>query len=79
MVTRTIVAYGFAVDTGDGVGTAALFTDDAVFDVDRDSYCEDAPTSSPCCSSVVADRPAHQPGAPEPRGTAEPGPGVPVR
>jgi ketosteroid isomerase-like protein len=33
-VTRTIVAYGFAVDTGDGEGTGALFTEDAVFDVD---------------------------------------------
>jgi hypothetical protein len=33
-VTRTIVAYGFAVDSGDGPATGALFTDDAVFDVD---------------------------------------------
>jgi ketosteroid isomerase-like protein len=33
-VTRTIVAYGFAVDTGDGASTGALFTEDAVFDVD---------------------------------------------
>jgi uncharacterized protein (TIGR02246 family) len=35
-VTRTIVAYGFAVDSGDGSATANLFTDDAVFDVDGD-------------------------------------------
>ena len=33
-VTRTIVGYGFAVDTGDGPATGALFTEDAVFDVD---------------------------------------------
>jgi ketosteroid isomerase-like protein len=34
-VTRTIVAYGFAVDTGDASATGALFTDAAVFDVDE--------------------------------------------
>jgi ketosteroid isomerase-like protein len=34
-ITRTIVAYGFAVDTGDATATGALFTDDAVFDVDE--------------------------------------------
>jgi ketosteroid isomerase-like protein len=33
-VTRTIVEYGFAVDTGDASATGALFTEDAVFDVD---------------------------------------------
>ncbi len=33
-VTRTIVAYGFAVDTGDATATGALFTEDAEFDVD---------------------------------------------
>jgi len=33
-VTRTIVEYGFAVDTGDAHATGALFTEDAVFDVD---------------------------------------------
>jgi hypothetical protein len=33
-VTRTIVAYGFAVDSGDGPATGALFTEDAEFDVD---------------------------------------------
>jgi ketosteroid isomerase-like protein len=33
-VTRTIVAYGFAVDSGDAPATGALFTEDAVFDVD---------------------------------------------
>jgi ketosteroid isomerase-like protein len=34
-VTRTIVAYGFAVDTGDADATGALFAEDAVFDVDE--------------------------------------------
>jgi hypothetical protein len=34
-VTRMIVAYGFAVDTGDAAATGALFTGDAVFDVDE--------------------------------------------
>jgi ketosteroid isomerase-like protein len=34
-VTRTIVAYGFAVDTGDATATGALFGEDAVFDVDE--------------------------------------------
>jgi ketosteroid isomerase-like protein len=33
-VTRTIVEYGFAVDTGDAPATGALYTEDAVFDVD---------------------------------------------
>ncbi len=33
-VTRTIVAYGFAVDSGDAPATGELFTEDAVFDVD---------------------------------------------
>jgi ketosteroid isomerase-like protein len=33
-VTRTIVEYGFAVDTGDASATGALYTEDAVFDVD---------------------------------------------
>jgi uncharacterized protein (TIGR02246 family) len=35
-IARTIVAYGFAVDSGDGSATGELFTDDAVFDVDGD-------------------------------------------
>jgi len=33
-VHRQIVRYGFAVDTGDADGAAALFTEDAVYDVD---------------------------------------------
>ena len=33
-VTRTIVTYGFAVDTGDAPATGARFTEDATFDVD---------------------------------------------
>src|SRR5438093_12384154 len=33
-VRRQIVRYGFAVDTGDADGAAALFTEDAVYDVD---------------------------------------------
>lgn len=35
-IARTIVAYGFAVDSGDGAATAELFTEAAVFDVDGD-------------------------------------------
>jgi ketosteroid isomerase-like protein len=35
-IARTIVAYGFAVDSGDGSATGEMFTDDAVFDVDGD-------------------------------------------
>jgi len=33
-VHRQIVRYGFAVDTGEADGAAALFTEDAVYDVD---------------------------------------------
>jgi len=33
-IHRLIVSYGFAVDTGDAGATAALFTDDTVYDVD---------------------------------------------
>src|SRR5213593_3558997 len=33
-IHRQIVRYGFAVDTGDADGAAALFTQDAVYDVD---------------------------------------------
>ena len=33
-IHRLIVRYGFAVDTGDSVATAALFTSDTVYDVD---------------------------------------------
>jgi uncharacterized protein (TIGR02246 family) len=33
-IHRVIVRYGFAVDTGDADATAALFTPDAVYDVD---------------------------------------------
>jgi ketosteroid isomerase-like protein len=33
-ITRTVVEYGFAVDTGDAGATGARFTEDAVFDVD---------------------------------------------
>ncbi len=33
-VHRVIVRYGFAVDTGDADGAAAVFTEDAVYDVD---------------------------------------------
>jgi hypothetical protein len=34
-VTRTLVAYGFAVDTGDAPATGTLLTQYAVFDVDE--------------------------------------------
>lgn len=33
-IHRLIVRYGFAVDSGDADATAALFTDDTVYDVD---------------------------------------------
>jgi len=33
-IHRQIVRYGFAVDTGDADGAAALFTEDSVYDVD---------------------------------------------
>lgn len=33
-IHRLIVSYGFAVDTGDADATAALFTENAVYDVD---------------------------------------------
>jgi uncharacterized protein (TIGR02246 family) len=33
-IHRLIVAYGFAVDTGDAEATAALFAEDGVYDVD---------------------------------------------
>jgi len=33
-IHRLIVTYGFAVDTGDADATAALFTEDGVYDVD---------------------------------------------
>lgn len=33
-IHRLIVGYGFAVDTGDAEATAALFTEDGVYDVD---------------------------------------------
>ena len=33
-IHRLIVRYGFAVDTGDAEATAALFSDDTVYDVD---------------------------------------------
>jgi uncharacterized protein (TIGR02246 family) len=33
-IHRLMVRYGFAVDTGDADGTAALFTEDTVYDVD---------------------------------------------
>lgn len=33
-IHRLIVSYGFAVDTGDAAATAALFSEDAVYDVD---------------------------------------------
>src|SRR5919204_5586925 len=33
-ITRTVVEYGFAVDTGDALATGALFTENAEFDVD---------------------------------------------
>ncbi|MEW6267878.1 MAG: nuclear transport factor 2 family protein [Thermodesulfobacteriota bacterium] len=33
-IHRLIVSYGFAVDTGDASATAALFTEDTVYDVD---------------------------------------------
>ncbi|HEY8518369.1 MAG TPA: nuclear transport factor 2 family protein [Candidatus Binatia bacterium] len=33
-IHRLIVSYGFAVDSGDAEATAALFTDDAVYDID---------------------------------------------
>lgn len=33
-IHRLIVAYGFAVDTGDATATAALFTEDGLYDVD---------------------------------------------
>ena len=33
-VHRVIVRYGFAVDTGDADGAAAVFTEDTVYDVD---------------------------------------------
>ena len=33
-VHRLIVTYGFAVDTGDAAATGALFTEDALYDVD---------------------------------------------
>jgi uncharacterized protein (TIGR02246 family) len=33
-IHRLIVRYGFAVDTGDAEATAALFTEDGVYDVD---------------------------------------------
>jgi ketosteroid isomerase-like protein len=33
-ITRVIVQYGFAVDTGDAKATSSLFTLDATFDVD---------------------------------------------
>src|SRR5438552_15886778 len=33
-IHRQIVRYGFAVDTGDADGAAALFTEDAAYDVD---------------------------------------------
>ena len=33
-IHRLIVAYGFAVDTGDAAATGALFTEDALYDVD---------------------------------------------
>jgi uncharacterized protein (TIGR02246 family) len=33
-IHRLIVRYGFAVDTGDADGAAAVFTEDAVYDVD---------------------------------------------
>ena len=33
-IHRLIVRYGLAVDTGDAAGAAAVFTDDAVYDVD---------------------------------------------
>jgi uncharacterized protein (TIGR02246 family) len=33
-IHRLIVRYGFAVDTGDADATAALFTEDGVYDVD---------------------------------------------
>src|SRR2546427_5418213 len=33
-IHRQIVRYGFAVDTGDADGAAALFTEDSVYDVE---------------------------------------------
>ena len=33
-ITRTVVEYGFAVDSGDSQATGALYTEDTVFDVD---------------------------------------------
>jgi ketosteroid isomerase-like protein len=33
-ITRTVVEYGFAVDSGDAPATGELFTEDAEFDVD---------------------------------------------
>jgi ketosteroid isomerase-like protein len=35
-VHRAIVTYGFAVDTGDAERTGELFTEDTLYDVDRD-------------------------------------------
>ncbi len=33
-ITRTVVEYGFAVDSGDARATGTLYTEDTVFDVD---------------------------------------------
>jgi len=42
-ITRTVVEYGLAVDSGEAEATGQLFTEDTVFDVDGDNIMRGRP------------------------------------